>query len=151
MKTEPAEASIETQIYIDAEPKFIFPYLVEPEKLLRWMGSELQVEPRPGGIYRVRINLNDVMRGEYLHVEPPDRVMFSFGWEGDASPLPAGSSTVEIRLEALGGGTLVRLRHSGLPVPMQERQRYGWDHYLSRMKICVEGGNPGPDPFAQGM
>jgi uncharacterized protein YndB with AHSA1/START domain len=151
MKIEASEASIETQIYIDAEPDFVFPYLVEPEKLVRWMGSEALIEPRPGGIYRVRINAADVMRGEYLQVEFPHRVVFSFGWEGENSPLPAGSTTVEVTLEALGGGTLVRLRQSGLPVPMQERQLYGWEHYLGRLKVFAEGEDPGPDPFAQSM
>ena len=151
MKIESSEASVETQIYVDAAPDFVFPYLVEPEKLVRWMGSDVQIDPVPGGIYQVRINAKDVMLGQYLEVNSPHRVVFSFGWDGDQSPLPAGSTTVEVTLEALGGGTLVRLRHTGLPVPLQESQGYGWEHYLGRLKVYAEGGDPGPDPFAQGM
>jgi len=48
------------------------------------------------------------------------------GVQGD---LPPGTSLVEIELEPRDGGTLVRLRHSSLPVPMPEMHRERWERY----------------------
>jgi uncharacterized protein YndB with AHSA1/START domain len=78
----------------------------------------------------------------------PYRLVFAWGWE-DSSELPPGSSTVEITLVPDGDGTLIRLRHTGLP---SEESRAlhaaGWSHYLQRLSMAATGHNPGPDPLA---
>jgi hypothetical protein len=43
---------------------------------------------------------------------------------------------------------LVRLVHRKLSGEPREKHSLGWDHYLSRVKIAVEGGTNAPDPFA---
>jgi uncharacterized protein YndB with AHSA1/START domain len=78
----------------------------------------------------------------------PYRLVFAWGWE-DSSELPPGSSTVEITLVPDGDGTLIRLRHTGLP---SEESRAlhaaGWSHYLERLSLAAAGRDPGPDPLA---
>jgi uncharacterized protein YndB with AHSA1/START domain len=75
--------------------------------------------------------------------------VFTWGWEGDGSPVPPGSSTVEITLAADGpDGTLLRLVHHGLPLPALDMHRDGWEHYLSRLDVRVAGGDPGLDGTA---
>jgi hypothetical protein len=72
--------------------------------------------------------------------------VLTWGWEGDASPLPAGSTTVVIEFEPDGAGTRVRLTHSDLVAPsIAELHRQGWEHYLERLRIRAQGGEPGPD------
>ncbi len=115
--------------------------------MVRWMDSRVQIDPRPGGIYRVE-HSNDTIRGDYVTVQPPERVVFTFSFEG-ANPVPSGSTTVEITLTADGDGTILRLRHSGLPAgeagaPFVQ----GWQHFLERLTIVAAGGDPGPDPWA---
>jgi uncharacterized protein YndB with AHSA1/START domain len=137
------------QVHINAPPEVVFPYFTDPVKMAKWMGSQVVLEPRPGGVYQVQVNEKDIARGAYVEVTPPRRVVFTFGWIG--SPLPPGASTVEVTLEPREGGTLVVLRHLNLPEPAREQHLQGWRHYLARLNIAATGGDPGTDPFAEGM
>jgi uncharacterized protein YndB with AHSA1/START domain len=135
----------EVEERIDATPEEVFPYLTDPERYARWMGVEAELEARPGGIYRVRMSNAAVALGEFVAVEPSRRLVFTWGWQGDAG-LPPGSSTVEITLREDDGSTLVRLRHSGLPHDAARRAHTeGWHRYLSRLAVAATGGDPGGD------
>jgi uncharacterized protein YndB with AHSA1/START domain len=140
---------LEREVRIAARPETVFSFFIDPVKLIRWKGIKATLDPRPGGIYRVDINGRDVVQGEYLEVTPYSRVVFTWGWEGEGSPLPPGASTVEISLIAEGEETIVRLRHLGLPDDGQYKvHAEGWDHFLPRLTIVAEGHDPGPDPWA---
>jgi uncharacterized protein YndB with AHSA1/START domain len=137
---------IEREIRIAARPETVFAYFTDPGKMTQWMGARAELEPRPGGVYRVDINGKDVACGEYLEVTPYSRIVFTWGWE--ASPLPPGSTTVEVTLTAEGEHTVVRLRHLGLPPDQRPIHLQGWEHYLSRLTAAAEGRDLGPDPWA---
>ena len=136
------------EVHIDAEPALVYAFLTQPEKMALWIGTEIGIDARPGGIFRVVPNKSDVIRGEYVEVEPFNRVSFTWGFEGDGQRVPAGSTIVEITLQPHNGGTLVRLVHRDLSGEPREKHSHGWDHYLSRIKIAAEGGPNAPDPFA---
>ena len=86
-----------------------------------------------------------VALGTYVVVEPPSRVVFTWGWEGDPD-LPPGSSTVDVTLVPDGDGTIVRLRHAGLPDDVsRQHHAVGWQRYMERLAIAGPGGDPGPD------
>jgi uncharacterized protein YndB with AHSA1/START domain len=137
----------EREIRVRARPETVFRFFVEPAMMTRWMGSEAEVDPRPGGIYRVAVNGERVARGEYVEVSPPNRVSFTWGWEGGDSPVPPGSSTVEVTLTPDGEETVVRLVHRDLPsAASAEAHAVGWNHYLPRLEVAAAGGDPGPDP-----
>ncbi len=142
-----ASEVVEREVRIAARPEGVFQFFVDPQKMMQWKGIEAELEPQPGGIYRVNVTGTDIARGEYLEIVPPRRVVFTWGWEG--SPLPPGSSTVEVDLIPDGDGTIVRLRHSGLPTDDARGQHAeGREHFLPRLVIAAEGGDPGPDPWA---
>ncbi len=137
------------QVRIAAKPETIFPYFVDAEKMLLWMGIEADLDPRPGGNYRVNITGSDVAVGQYVEIVPHSRVVFTWGWEGEGNPVPPGSSTVEVTLTPDGDGTVIWLHHYGFP--SQEAQgahNEGWEHYLARLEIRAGGGDPGTDPWA---
>ena len=140
--------AVEREVRIAARPETIFPFFVEPEKMMRWKGISAELDPRPGGIYRVNVTGRDIARGEYVEVTPYSRVVFTWGWEAENNPVPPGSSTVEITLTPDGDGTIVRLRHFDLPTETQEQHGHGWDHYMERLATAGAGGDPGPDPWA---
>jgi uncharacterized protein YndB with AHSA1/START domain len=135
------------EIYIDASPEEVFPYLTNGDRYSLWMGLVAELDPRPGGIYRVQPSPENVLRGEFLVVEPPRRVVFSWGFEGDGHAVPTGSTTVEIELIPQGEGTLLRLTHRGSPPDRRERHDRGWAHYLARLESVATGRDPGPDPY----
>jgi uncharacterized protein YndB with AHSA1/START domain len=135
---------VEQEVWIAARPETVFAYFVDPVRMVRWMGDEATLEPRPGGTYRV-VNGAHVARGEYVEVVPHSRIVFTWGWEGAGHPLPPGASTVEVTLAPQGDGTLLRLRHSGLSAEMQGAHTQGWQKYLGRLVVAAAGGDPGPD------
>jgi uncharacterized protein YndB with AHSA1/START domain len=136
------------EIYIDASPEAVFPYLTQGDRYSLWMGLVAELDPRPGGLYRVQPNAENVLRGEFLVVDPPRRVVFSWGFEGQGHAVPAGSTTVEIELSPQGEGTLLRLTHRGSPPERRERHDGGWGHYLARLESVAAGRDPGPDEYA---
>jgi uncharacterized protein YndB with AHSA1/START domain len=144
--------AIELEVRIDAKPETIFPFLSDASKVPQWFGTRAELEARPGGIFRVEINNQAIARGEVVEVEANKRIAFTFGWEGQDQNhgVPQGSSRVEISLTADGDGTIVRLRHSGLPAEAAKDHRNGWEMYLGRLTAVAEGRDPGRDPNAQG-
>lgn len=140
--------SLEREVRIAARPEAIFPFFTEPELMARWMGSEVETDPRPGGAHRIAVTDERVASGEYLEVCPPDRVVFTWGWETPESPVRPGTSTVTITLTPDGHHTIVKLVHSDFPSEDSALAHgNGWDHYLPRLVIAAPGGDPGPDPW----
>jgi uncharacterized protein YndB with AHSA1/START domain len=139
---------IRKDVYIDAPPEVVYAFLTEPAKMTTWIGTEVDLDPRPGGVFRIVPNLVDVIRGTFLEAVPYSKVSFTWGFEGDGHAMPAGSTVVEITLEPEGAGTRLRLTHRDLSGEMRDRHDTGWDHYLARVAIAAAGGAPGPDPFA---
>jgi uncharacterized protein YndB with AHSA1/START domain len=141
--------AVVSETRIAATPETVFAFFVDPTKIVRWMGSRAEADPRPGGTYALDINAQARARGEFVEVVPFSRVVFTFGWEDDQA-VPPGSSTVEVTLSPDGDGTYVRLVHRGLmTTPMREQHAHGWQHYLARLSVAAGGGEPGPDPNAQ--
>ena len=136
MEAEPYRDSI----YIAATPDAVFDYFTRPELLVRWMGDDALLEPRPGGLFRLVIGPRTV-EGRYLSVDRPHRVVISWGRRGSRQ-LPPGKSVLEVNLEAEGGGTRVSVVHSGLPDSERPRHALGWQHYLDRLKLAAEGQPP---------
>src|SRR5687768_17180463 len=114
MTEQPSEL-LTRELRIAARPETVFAFFVEPTKMVRWMGREATLDPHPGGIYRCLYNEQTVARGAYVEVIPFSRVVFTFGWEGEGMTPRPGESTVEVTLIPDGDGTLLRLRHLGLP------------------------------------
>jgi len=138
-------AELVREIMIDATPETIWPFLTEPGKHVEWDGTVAEIDPRPGGVYRVLVAGQFQSAGTYVEVVPMTKVMFTFGWEQEGHPIPPGSTTVEITLHPEGDKTRVRLVHSGLPDDAVEAHGGGWAHYLERLAVRVGGGDPGPD------
>jgi uncharacterized protein YndB with AHSA1/START domain len=142
--------AVEVEARIDASPEVVFDFFVDPDKMIQWMGRSARLDPRPGGEFHCDINSNAIASGEYVAVEPPDRIVFTWGWNGEDSVTKPGSTTIEVLLAAEADGTHLRLIHRDLPSPESaEKHGHGWRHYLDRLAKSAAGGDPGPDEFGQ--
>jgi uncharacterized protein YndB with AHSA1/START domain len=137
---EPVTASI----HIEAPPEVVYEYFTRPEAMVRWMGESALLEPEPGGRFTLDIGGAPV-RGRFLELEAPHRIVISWGYAG-SEVLPPGASTVEVRLVEQSGGTRVELEHRDLPARDARPHAIGWAHYLARLAIAAPGRDPGPDP-----
>ena len=133
--TAPLE-TIEQVVRIDAAPETVWSFWTEPTRLCEWWGVEADAVAETGGVFRVVMDGGPVMLGEFLELEPPRRLLFSFGWEGGApgGPLPPGSSRVEVVLVGQDGGTLLTLRHE-LPATHAVDHAKGWEFYIGERLV----------------
>lgn len=139
-------ADFSTSIEIEAPPDVVFAHLVTADRMVSWMGQHAELEPIPGGGFAVDIN-GTLVRGEYLEVDPPHRVVVSWGLAG-SDDLPPGSSRVVFTLTGTAHGTALSLVHTGLPDPRAQGHATGWAHYLARLQAVAGGADPGPDTWA---
>ena len=136
---------IEISLYVAARPETVFPYFTDPSRYVLWMGSDATLDPVPGGVYRVRTSGGFEASGEFIELDPPRRIVFTWGWSHD--PVPPGTTRVVITLAEEAGGTRVLLRHHDLPESDQrDHHEKGWDTYLGRLQMRIQGIDPGPDP-----
>jgi uncharacterized protein YndB with AHSA1/START domain len=112
-------AEFATSIDIAAPPNVVFAHLVTPEGMVAWMGQHAELDPRPDGTFAVDINGSPV-RGRYLEVDPPRRVVVLWGVAGSEVDLPEERAPGYAR---------------------------GWEHFLPRLAVAAPGGDPGIDPW----
>ena len=129
---------LEHEVLIRAPAELVFAFFTDAELYPRSMGREATLDPRPGGIYRCVVHDTATVLGEYVVVEPPRRVVFTWGFEGGAG-VPAGSSTVAVTLTPVEEGTLLRLVHTGLPHPALAGHEKGWAGYLGTLERAAAG------------
>ncbi|MGH8931358.1 MAG: SRPBCC family protein [Egibacteraceae bacterium] len=140
-------ADYTTSIDIAAPPEIVFEHLITAERMVCWMGQHAELHPAPGGGFAVDINGTPV-RGHYLELDPPHRVVVSWGMAGNAE-LPPGATRVEFTLTATENGTRLELVHRGLTEPWASGHATGWAHYLTRLQLAATGTDPGVDMFAR--
>ena len=162
-------APVEVTVLVPAVPSDVFGFLTEPDRYVRWMGSEAELEPVPGGVYRVRMADGFAAAGRFVEVIFPRLVVFTWGFADDeaasrtkggeggeaaagggpggAGAMPAGSTRVTVTLGEADGGTLLTLRHENLPSEsLREGHDVAWNTYLPRLVVRAAGADPGPDP-----
>lgn len=131
MAAEPVTASV----FVEAQPDEVYEYFTRAEAMVRWMGDYALLDARPGGEFTVDIEGSPV-RGRYQELDPPNRVVFSWGFAG-SDELPAGSSTVEVLFTREGDGTRVEVVHTDLPPARAQRHAEGWRRYLGRLALAA--------------
>jgi uncharacterized protein YndB with AHSA1/START domain len=135
-----SEVNTET-IRIEAPPEVVFPYFTEPALLTTWFSDRAELDPRPGGVFALHFG-DHLVDGTYVAVEPPHRVVFTWGAPTDEL-VPTGSTTVEVRLRADGDDTVVELTHRDLPHQRIAEHRNGWQECLGRLPAAVAGAGAG--------
>ncbi|GEM_PF-6368894 len=128
---------------IAAPPDVVFRFLVEPAKLVQWLGRAAEFDPTPGGAVRIDVTGREITEGHVVEVVPDERVVFTWGWIGNPR-IPPGSTTVSIDLTPTESGTRLVVTHAGLPDEEVVGHRGGWEYFLPRLLTVVVGDRPGP-------
>ena len=139
--------AVQREVEIAARPETIWQLLVDPKEVTRWMGQHAEFDLRPGGRYRHDVVPGHMAAGQFKEIDPPRRLVYTFGWEGNEG-VPPGSTTVIFELVPRGNKTLLRFTHRDLPDASAARSHgEGWDHYIERLAIVATGGKAGVDPW----
>jgi uncharacterized protein YndB with AHSA1/START domain len=121
---------VERAVTIAARRETVFRYFTDSERFAAWWGAGSTIDPRPGGAVRIRYPNGVEAGGEVVEIAPPERVVFTFGYES-GQPVAIGASTVTITLEETPRGTLVRLRHELPTEEARDAHVQGWRYQLS--------------------
>ena len=126
-----------------AVPATVFAFLTDASQMMTWLAQSAKADARPGGIFRLA-DINGLwVEGTYVAAIPHQRVVFTWGGIEGLRP---GQSTAEFALRADDNGTLLRLRHYGLPDPAVDVHRRGWKNSgLPKLKAVdqAEDANAG--------
>jgi uncharacterized protein YndB with AHSA1/START domain len=129
-----------------ASPSRVFTALTDPEELARWWGPHgfttrvQELELTEGGPYRFRMQPPEGgafhVSGEYLAVDPPRRLVFTFRWD---EPDPHDRETVvRIALEAEADTTLVALWQGTFATEARlDLHRAGWTDSFERLRALL--------------
>lgn len=147
--TETAHASnvIRVERTYDAPAQGVFDAWTNPEVMRRWWHAGdaswetpvAEVDLRVGGGYVVTMRSPDGQertgRGEYTVIDPPERLAFTWTWDGGDS----SKTLVEVDFTERDGATTVVLTHSGLESETsKDAHTGGWQSVLANLARELE-------------
>ena len=127
---------VEHTVHIAASVATVWKLLTEPDGLARWWGIA-EVDPRPGGRLPRRDGRRSAAGDERHRGRGPRRRAARDHLRVEDTPgapvLAPGATLVTITLRSDGDGTVLTLRHEGLPPDLMEETLEGWRDVLSRL------------------
>ena len=139
---EPAEVLVVRRL-LPAPREQVFAAWLDPDSLAQWMcagdatSAQIQIEPRVGGklhIVMLRGQTGVEHWGEYLAIEPPSRL--SFTWISAYTDLVPTVVTVE--LAKRGAHTELVLTHRRLPAERIDAHRRGWTDIVRKLEAVMD-------------
>ena len=136
---------VRAQIDIEAPIELVYESLTEPAQLMSWWGGgeyetyDWKIDLRPGGAWSVSTRGGggpQSVRGEYLEVEPPTRLVLTWlaSWDGFAR------TVIEYTLSRTATGTRVTVVHDGFAGRPEacEGHAAGWHSVLGWLAAHAE-------------
>lgn len=131
-ETRGGELALRREVFIRASIETVFAYFTDNAKFAAWFGEGSTIEPIVDGAVNVVYPNGNRAEGKVLAIESNRLIRITWGYPGEASPMAAGSTVVEVTLSERDEGTLVVLTHSGFPSEdMRGAHEGGWRYYLS--------------------
>ena len=137
------------ELTLPASAEQVFDMFTDPRQLVRWIGITADLQPRPGGRFRFEVIPGQFCEGQYVVVERPGRLVFTWGWTDPGFGLPPGTSRVEVTLTRTGEDarqTRLRLVHTGLAGDLGLLHDDGWSRFLARLAGAAAGEEPAAYP-----
>jgi glutathione S-transferase len=132
---------------IRAPREKVFDAFVKPDMMKRWMAPrgmslpEVAAEAKAGGRYSVTMRARDgeafTAAGTYREVQRPERLVYTWQWQG--SQMPPVETLITVTFTEKDGGTEVRMTHSGFPdAGMRDSHQGGWNSSLNRLADSLD-------------
>jgi uncharacterized protein YndB with AHSA1/START domain len=130
----------------------VFDAWTDPRLISRWWAalqgwetSRVEVDLRPSGRYVLSMRdgasgAEYTVVGEYVDVRRPERLAYTWTWEGDAEIMRGSEGTlVEVEFAEDGDGTRVVLTHSGFADgPIRDLHGEGWAGCLDNLARALD-------------
>ena len=131
------EHSLERIVTIRARRETVFRYFTDPARFAAWWGAGSTIDPRPGGAVRIRYPNAVAASGEVIELKPPERIVFTYGYEDPSKPIRPGGSRVTITLAPVPEGTRLTLTHEFADSKTRDEHRQGWPYQLAVFATVV--------------
>jgi uncharacterized protein YndB with AHSA1/START domain len=134
----------ELQRRFRASPARIFHAWTQPTALREWWcpegwtAGEIEIDLRVGGTYRIAMTRSGTggagiaVSGRFVEVRSPDRLVYTWQWEGAFPDMP--ETLVTLELHGSSDETLLTLRHDGFSESgVRQQHRSGWMSACDRL------------------
>lgn len=139
----PARDEVRVERVLPAPIDDVFAAWTEPASMAGWLSptgrASVEADVRVGGRFRVVMLGHDTAiehTGEYLELEPPRRL--SFTWRSEYTG--DGPSVVTVTLAPYGDDTRLTLVHAKLPGDVVTSHGEGWTSILDNLALALETG-----------
>lgn len=131
--------------WFDAPIADLWSCFTDAERLTEWHGGKAELDARPNGLWRCEYPDGAIIRGQFLELDAPHRLVYTWGFERQserqlyewAKPnfTPPGQSIVTVNFTESERGTRVRLRQSNFEPgePLAD----GWTYFLSQLATLL--------------
>ena len=151
MSAPEVAAAVHVTRELPARRDEVFRAWTEPDLFARWFtppgnsSVTAELDVRPGGSYRITLERTQLVPGtsyivgRYLDVDPPERLVFTFGWEeppplAEVEALENLDSRVTVQFRERGPRTEVSITHELLDTPpLRAFHRWGWETTLEQL------------------
>lgn len=145
--SETTTITVTRQVPVDADRAFTA--WVDPAELAQWWWPQwpdtvYEVDPRPGGTYRIySAAVGMGVTGELTRFDPPRGFTMTWLWFSNGTPAEANGKpvidTVEVSFTPLGSGTEVTVRHTSTEHISDDGAEQGWNDVLDRLPTYLAG------------
>ena len=128
-----------------APPETVFRAWTDPSWFAQWFGpadgttSVAELDARVGGAYRIELSSPEgagSLFGTYLEVSRPQRLVYTFCWEG--LPVEIAETRVTVEFHDRGGATEIVLIHERQPTRgVRAFHERGWTASLERLAALL--------------
>ena len=134
-----SDQNLTLQKQLSASPEAVFDAWTTPESMAHWISPMTtaivpKLDLRVGGEYQIDMYGDEkthVHTGEYLEVDRPNRLVFSWFSEGTGQQ----KTIVTLEMEAKAGGTLLTLTHEHFPSKQsRDNHQKGWTVILDKLE-----------------
>jgi uncharacterized protein YndB with AHSA1/START domain len=132
---------------VPATRERVFAAWTTPDAVKAWFGPgdcevlDARIDLRIGGKYSIVMSTERLgqisVSGQYKEVQPPDKLIYTWRWEGSAE-LTDATSLVTVEFVPAGSATEIRLTHEQFPsLESRDNHGHGWKGALDQFAKYV--------------